>query len=147
MSGNQRLRALACGASIVAACNELREGRLHRQFVVDVIQGGAGTSTNMNVNEVIANRGLELMGHARGEYTHLHPIEHFNMSQSTNDVYLTAVKLAAQFGIRRLLAAMAGLRKAFEAKSREFAYVLKMGRTQLQDAVPIRWARSSRPTR
>ena len=123
--------------AIVCACTELREGRWHEQFVVDVIQGGAGTSTNMNANEVIANRGLELMGHARGDYVHLHPIEHVNLSQSTNDVYPTAVKLAAQYGIRRLLAAMAALRRAFEAKSREFADVLKMGRTQLQDAVPM----------
>jgi aspartate ammonia-lyase len=123
--------------AIVCTCTELREGRWHEQFVVDVIQGGAGTSTNMNANEVIANRGLELMGHARGDYAHLHPIEHVNLSQSTNDVYPTAVKLAAQFGIRRLLAAMAALRRAFEAKSREFADVLKMGRTQLQDAVPM----------
>jgi aspartate ammonia-lyase len=123
--------------AIVCACTELREGRWHEQFVVDVIQGGAGTSTNMNANEVIANRGLELMGHARGDYARLHPIEHVNLSQSTNDVYPTAVKLAAQYGIRRLLAAMAALRRAFEAKSREFADVLKMGRTQLQDAVPM----------
>jgi aspartate ammonia-lyase len=80
--------------AIQAACMEIRQGRLLDQFVVDVIQGGAGTSTNMNANEVVANRGLELMGHARGQYEHLHPVEHVNMSQSTNDVYPTAEKRA-----------------------------------------------------
>jgi aspartate ammonia-lyase len=123
--------------AIVAACEELRAGGLLDEFVVDVIQGGAGTSTNMNANEVIANRALELMGHAKGEYAKLHPLDHVNLSQSTNDVYPTAVKVALQFGIRRLLAEMRDLRAAFEAKSREFADVLKMGRTQLQDAVPM----------
>ena len=123
--------------AIQAACEEVREGRLLDQFVVDVIQGGAGTSTNMNANEVIANRGLEHMGHARGEYQFLHPVEHVNMSQSTNDVYPTAIKLALHFGIQKLTAAMAELRQAFDAKSREFSDMLKMGRTQLQDAVPM----------
>ena len=123
--------------AIVYACEELREGRLHDQFVVDVIQGGAGTSTNMNANEVIANCGLEFLDRAKGDYAWLHPIEHVNLSQSTNDVYPTAVKLAAHLGIRRLLKAMAHLRAAFEAKAAEFADVLKMGRTQLQDAVPM----------
>ena len=122
---------------IVQACEEIRTGNLHDQFVVDVIQGGAGTSTNMNANEGIANRALELMGHARGDYAALHPIEHVNMSQSTNDVYPTALKLATWFGIFRLIEAMAGLREAFAAKAEEFADVLKMGRTQLQDAVPM----------
>ena len=130
------LDARRCDA-IVAACREVIDGRWHDQFVVDVIQGGAGTSTNMNANEVIANRALELMGHARGEYSHLHPNEHVNMSQSTNDVYPTALKLATYVGIFRLVDAMAYLRKAFERKADEFADVLKMGRTQLQDAVPM----------
>ncbi len=123
--------------AIAAACEEIREGRLLEEFVVDVIQGGAGTSTNMNADEVIANRALELMGHAKGEYQFLHPVEDVNMSQSTNDVYPTAVKLALHFGIQRLCGAMAELRAAFEAKAREFASVLKIGRTQLQDAVPM----------
>ncbi|MBF8283551.1 MAG: Aspartate ammonia-lyase [Anaerolineales bacterium] len=123
--------------AIVRACEDIRAGKLHDQFVVDVIQGGAGTSTNMNANEVIANRGLELMGRARGEYTYLHPLEHVNMSQSTNDVYPTAVKVALRFEIDRLRAAMATLRREFEAKAEEFNGVLKMGRTQLQDAVPM----------
>jgi aspartate ammonia-lyase len=123
--------------AIRLACEEVREGRLHEEFVVDVIQGGAGTSSNMNANEVIANRALELMGHAKGEYGRLHPLDHVNLSQSTNDVYPTAVKLALQFGIRRLVAEMAALRLAFDAKASEFAGVLKVGRTQLQDAVPM----------
>jgi aspartate ammonia-lyase len=123
--------------AIIRACEEIRSGALLEEFVVDVIQGGAGTSTNMNANEVIANRGLELLGFARGEYRHLHPLDHVNLSQSTNDVYPTAVRLALQFGIRRLAAAMAALREAFAAKADEFAGVLKVGRTQLQDAVPM----------
>ncbi len=122
---------------IVRACEEVREGRLHEQFVVDVIQGGAGTSTNMNANEVICNRALELMGRSRGDYAALHPIDHVNMSQSTNDVYPTAIKLAAWFDIAGLIEAMETLRGAFADKALEFADVLKMGRTQLQDAVPM----------
>lgn len=123
--------------AIVAACKELIDGRWHDQFVIDVIQGGAGTSTNMNANEVITNRALEILGHGKGEYQYLHPNEHVNMSQSTNDVYPTALKLATYVGIFRLVDAMAYLRRAFERKAEEFADVLKMGRTQLQDAVPM----------
>ncbi|TWI35828.1 aspartate ammonia-lyase [Paracoccus sulfuroxidans] len=123
--------------AIGAACREIREGALHDQFIVDLIQGGAGTSTNMNANEVIANRALELMGHAKGEYQFLHPNEHVNMGQSTNDVYPTALKLAAWAGIQRLSGAMGVLRTAFAEKAVEFSDVLKMGRTQLQDAVPM----------
>jgi aspartate ammonia-lyase len=123
--------------AIVAACEEVRQGALHDQFVVDVIQGGAGTSTNMNANEVICNRTLEILGHQRGEYEHLHPNEHVNMAQSTNDVYPTAIRIATCFAIERLLEAMEHLRQAFAAKSVEFAGLLKIGRTQLQDAVPM----------
>ncbi|AWB23824.1 aspartate ammonia-lyase [Methylobacterium currus] len=123
--------------AIVAACIEIRSGALHDQFVVDQIQGGAGTSTNMNANEVIANRALELLGAARGDYGRLHPNEHVNMGQSTNDVYPTALKIAGIGAIRRLIDAMARLRGSFEAKAEEFRDVLKMGRTQLQDAVPM----------
>ena len=123
--------------AIIAACREIRAGALHDQFVVDLIQGGAGTSTNMNANEVIANRALEIMGYARGDYAHLHPNEHVNMGQSTNDVYPTALKLAAWVGIHRLAEAMGVLRAAFADRATEFADVLKMGRTQLQDAVPM----------
>jgi len=123
--------------AIRLACEEVREGKLFDEFVVDVIQGGAGTSSNMNANEVICNRALELLGHRKGEYQHLHPLDHVNLSQSTNDVYPTAIKLALHFGINRLLVDMATLRKAFDAKAKEFSEVLKVGRTQLQDAVPM----------
>ena len=122
---------------IARTCEEIRAGKLHEHFVVDVIQGGAGTSTNMNANEVVANRALEHLGHQRGEYKYLHPNEHVNMSQSTNDVYPTSLKVAGWFGIFRLVDAMAVLRRAFEIKAEEFKDVLKMGRTQLQDAVPM----------
>jgi aspartate ammonia-lyase len=124
-------------AAIISACKRIRAGEFHEQFVVDVIQGGAGTSTNMNANEVVANVALEHLGHARGEYHVLHPNEHVNMGQSTNDVYPTALRIAAYKGIFRLIEAMDQLRHSFERKAQEFADVLKMGRTQLQDAVPM----------
>jgi aspartate ammonia-lyase len=124
-------------SAIVGACEDIRGGALLDQFVVDVIQGGAGTSTNMNANEVIANRGLERMGRPKGEYRSLHPLDDVNMSQSTNDVYPTAVNLALNFAIEPLLDSMRYLRAAFEAKAAEFTSVLKLGRTQLQDAVPM----------
>ena len=123
--------------AIISACDDLIAGRLHEQFVVDVVQGGAGTSTNMNANEVIANRGLELMGHVRGDYQYLHPNDHVNASQSTNDVYPTAVRIALCTAINRLLAEMETLRTGFELKAAEFNDVLKIGRTQLMDAVPM----------
>ncbi len=124
-------------AAIIAACQEIRGGALHDQFVVDVIQGGAGTSTNMNVNEVIANRGLEHLGFPRGAYTELHPLDHVNLGQSTNDVYPTAVKLALDRYVTLLGGAVGSLREAFAAKAVEFADIVKIGRTQLQDAVPM----------
>ncbi|WP_372528858.1 lyase family protein, partial [Piscinibacter sp.] len=116
-------------APIIQACDDVIGGALHDQFVVDVIQGGAGTSTNMNANEVIANRALEHLGLEKGRYDVLHPQDHVNASQSTNDVYPTALRLAAWFGIEGLLAEMAALRGAFEAKADEFKSVLKIGRT------------------
>jgi aspartate ammonia-lyase len=122
---------------IVRACGEIRAGRHHEHFLVDMIQGGAGTSTNMNANEVIANRALELSGHDKGEYHHVHPNNHVNLSQSTNDVYPTAVKLALHTVIEDLRRAMKDLAAAFLAKGDEFAPFIKMGRTQLQDAVPM----------
>ena len=122
---------------IEQACQEIIDGALHAEFRVGVIQGGAGTSTNMNANEVIANRALELLGHAKGDYQHLSPLDDVNRSQSTNDVYPTAIKLATVFGIRRLQAEHAKLRESFAAKGREFSEILKIGRTQLQDAVPM----------
>jgi aspartate ammonia-lyase len=118
-------------------CEEIVGGALHEEFCVGVIQGGAGTSTNMNTNEVIANRGLELMGFARGEYAHLHPIDDVNRSQSTNDVYPTAIKLAMVVSVKRLLAEHELLAQSFAAKGVEFKDILKIGRTQLQDAVPM----------
>jgi aspartate ammonia-lyase len=124
-------------AGIEAACRELIDGRLHDQFRLDVLQGGAGTSTNMNANEVIANRALELMGHAKGEYRYCDPHDHVNASQSTNDAYPTALHVGIALGNLRLIAAMTELVEAFRAKGREFGDVLKMGRTQLQDAVPM----------
>ncbi len=127
----------ARAGAIIAACREIRQGALLDQFVVDLVQGGAGTSSNMNANEVIANRALELLGHDRGAYGQLHPNDHVNMGQSTNDVYPTALKLAALSGLHRLAAAMAALRQAFAGKAAEFSDVLKIGRTQLQDAVPM----------
>ena len=128
--------ARSAGA-IVQACEEIIAGKYHDQFVVDVIQGGAGTSTNMNANEVIANRSLELLGFSKGQYGELHPIEHVNASQSTNDVYPTAIKVGLVFAIEHLITAMDQLKKGFEAKAFEFRHVLKLGRTQLQDAVPM----------
>ncbi len=125
------------GAAIMSACEKLIAGQYRDQFVVDVIQGGAGTSTNMNANEVIANLALEKLGFEKGRYDILHPNDHVNASQSTNDVYPTAVRLALWSGIDRLLGSMATLRRGFEAKADEFKSVLKIGRTQLQDAVPM----------
>ncbi len=122
---------------IVRASQELRAGRHHEHFVVDMIQGGAGTSTNMNANEVIANRVLEMRGRERGDYADVHPNNHVNLSQSTNDVYPTAVKIALHHAIEGLRTAMRQLADAFLAKGQEFASLLKMGRTQLQDAVPM----------
>ncbi|MGN6325469.1 aspartate ammonia-lyase [Pseudolysinimonas sp.] len=122
---------------IDAVCERIVHGELHDQFVVGAIQGGAGTSTNMNTNEVIANAGLEAMGLPFGSYAALHPIDDVNRSQSTNDVYPTAIKLAMVFGVQRLLEEHAKLTASFAAKGLEFGHILKVGRTQLQDAVPM----------
>jgi aspartate ammonia-lyase len=122
---------------IEGACTELIEGRLHDQFRLDVFQGGAGTSTNMNANEVIANRALELMGFAKGEYDRCSPHDHVNASQSTNDAYPTALHVGMALGNARLIGAVNELIEAFRIKGAEFAGILKMGRTQLQDAVPM----------
>lgn len=125
------------GRAIIAACREIGAGALHEHFVLDPIQGGAGTSTNMNANEVIANRALEILGHTRGEYEFLSPIGDVNRGQSTNDVYPTALRISAILAARELLCSMEQLRASFEAKAGEFSTVVKMGRTQLQDAVPM----------
>ncbi|WP_314848761.1 aspartate ammonia-lyase [Treponema lecithinolyticum] len=123
--------------AIEKACDEVCAGAFNSEFIIDMVQGGAGTSTNMNANEVIANRALELLGHKKGEYTHCHPNNHVNLSQSTNDAYPTAVKIALYAGNKKLTAELSTLISAMHAKAKEFANVLKMGRTQLQDAVPM----------
>lgn len=123
--------------AIVDACQEVIEGKFDDQFPVDMIQGGAGTSTNMNANEVIANRALELLGHKKGEYEYCHPNNHINLSQSTNDAYPTGIKLAMIFMNEDLVSVLKELISSFRAKGHEFKDVIKMGRTQLQDAVPM----------
>lgn len=123
--------------AIIDACKEIKSGKLHDQFVVDMVQGGAGTSTNMNANEVIANRALELMGHQKGEYKYCHPNNHVNLSQSTNDAYPTAIRIALMRSLPKLVGQLKQLIDAFSKKGVEFANVIKMGRTQLQDAVPM----------
>jgi aspartate ammonia-lyase len=122
---------------IEGACLEIIDGKLHDQFPVDVIQGGAGTSTNMNANEVIANRALELMGHPRGDYERCDPHDHVNCSQSTNDAYPSALHIAIAIANTRLIGELRSLVIALHDKGTEFAQVLKMGRTQMQDAVPM----------
>ncbi|MCJ7441110.1 MAG: lyase family protein, partial [Thermoanaerobaculaceae bacterium] len=122
---------------IEGACQELIDGKLHDEFRLDVFQGGAGTSTNMNANEVIANRALELMGHKKGEYQHCSPHDHVNASQSTNDAYPSALHVGMALGNVELVASMRELIASFRAKAKKFAAILKMGRTQLQDAVPM----------
>ena len=130
------------GAAIIQACNEIISGRLHDEFIVDPIQGGAGTSANMNANEVIANRAIEILGGKKGDYSLVHPNDHVNMAQSTNDVFPTAGKLVI---IKMLVNAVYELERLYEVleeKAIEFNDVIKMGRTQLQDAVPIRLGQS-----
>ncbi|GAA0281663.1 aspartate ammonia-lyase [Actinomadura nitritigenes] len=136
---NHELGLLAAdkARAIATACDEIAAGRMHDEFVVDMVQGGAGTSTNMNANEVIANRALELMGHGRGDYQWLHPNDDVNRSQSTNDAYPTAVKIGVYLSMQRTLSAMGELKAALADRAAAFADVIKMGRTQLQDAVPM----------
>jgi aspartate ammonia-lyase len=124
-------------AGIEEACQEIMDGKLHDQFAVDLIQGGAGTSTNMAANEVIANRALELMGFQKGQYEHCDPHNHVNLAQSTNDAYPTALHVAIFLLNEKLIAELRKLVQSFRKKGSEFADVLKMGRTQLQDAVPM----------
>jgi len=123
--------------AIVVACDRILDGELHEQFVVDMIQGGAGTSTNMNANEVIANAALEHLGLPKGQYDRIHPNDHVNRSQSTNDTYPTAVKIGVVLSLQETLSALGELQRAFQSKAEEFADVLKMGRTENQDAVPM----------
>jgi len=123
--------------AIIRACNEIINGKYYNHFIVDMIQGGAGTSTNMNANEVIANRALEIMGYERGQYEFCHPNNHVNLSQSTNDAYPTSVKIAIINSNVKLISVLRELVKSFYNKSKEFSHIIKMGRTQLQDAVPM----------
>ncbi|WP_296304166.1 aspartate ammonia-lyase [uncultured Desulfovibrio sp.] len=123
--------------AICKACDEVVAGKFDDQFPVDVFQGGAGTSCNMNANEVIANRALEIMGHKKGEYQYCHPNNDVNRSQSTNDVYPTAIRIALYAKLTQLIGDMDYLRQALADKAEEFHDVIKMGRTQLQDAVPM----------
>src|SRR5690349_11434893 len=126
------------GEAIVSAAKEVMEGSLYEQFVVDIFQTGSGTSTNMNANEVIANRAIELLGGKRGDYKLIHPNDHVNMAQSTNDVTPAAIRLAALMTLGDLLAALEGLVEALGQKAHEFDGIVKAGRTHLQDAVPVR---------
>ncbi|MBK6418562.1 MAG: aspartate ammonia-lyase [Ignavibacteria bacterium] len=123
--------------AICKACDAIIAGELHDQFIVDVIQGGAGTSTNMNANEVIANKALEILGRPKGDYDVVHPNNHVNFSQSTNDAYPTAFRLSLYIEIGKLIEELGRLQESFAKKGREFKDVIKMGRTQLQDAVPM----------
>ena len=123
--------------AILSACKEILDGKHHDQFPVDMIQGGAGTTTNMNANEVIANRALEIMGHRRGEYQFCSPNDHINRSQSTNDAYPTAIHIGMYFTHKKLVEHFEQLIASFRRKAEEFKHVVKMGRTQLEDAVPM----------
>ena len=123
--------------AIVEACREIIDGKFHDQFPVDMMQGGAGTSVNMNANEVIANRALEIMVHAKGEYQFCSPNDHVNCAQSTNDAYPSAFRYAFIRMNRKLEKSLKDLIDAFKEKGEEFKDVIKMGRTQLQDAVPM----------
>lgn len=128
--------------AVIKACDEIISGKLHDQFIVDPIQGGAGTSANMNANEVIANRAIELLGGIKGDYSVISPNDHVNMAQSTNDVFPTAGKLTVLKMFPKLISELHRLYDALQIKSSEFDDVIKMGRTQLQDAVPIRLGQS-----
>ena len=123
--------------AILKACKEILEGKHHEQFPVDMIQGGAGTTTNMNANEVIANRALEIMGHKRGEYQYCSPNDHVNRSQSTNDAYPTAIHIGMYYTHLKLVKHFEELIDAFQRKAEAFKHIIKMGRTQLEDAVPM----------
>ncbi|MEG6614159.1 aspartate ammonia-lyase [Pseudoclostridium thermosuccinogenes] len=128
--------------AIIDACDEIIAGRWHDQFIVDPIQGGAGTSTNMNANEVIANRAIEILGGEKGDYSLVHPNDHVNMSQSTNDVFPTAGKLTVLSMLPETIAQLERLCEALKSKAVEFRHIVKIGRTQLQDAVPMRLGQS-----
>lgn len=123
--------------AMIKACDEIIEGKFADQFPLDALQGGAGTSTNMNMNEVIANRAIEILGGEKGNYTKVHPIEDANLHQSTNDVYSSALKMAINLELRELNQEVAALQGSFQEKEKEFAGIIKMGRTEYQEAVPM----------
>lgn len=123
--------------AITKACDEIAQGQFADQFPVDALQGGAGTSTNMNLNEVITNRAIEILGGIKGDYSIIHPLEDVNLHQSTNDVFPTAIKVAGIYGLRNLAKSIADLQGAFQEKEKEFGGIIKIGRTELQEAVPI----------
>ena len=123
--------------AIIEACDEVLSGKLLDQFVVDVFQAGAGTSFNMNVNEVLANRALEILGKQKGDYKIVGPNDHVNMGQSTNDTFPTALHVSVLMALQPLLLALDELAEAFEELGKKNAHVLKSGRTHLQDAVPV----------
>jgi len=136
---NKRLKQLTeeKADSIMRASEEVREGKFDYEFIVSAFQGGAGTSTNMNVNEVIANRAIEILGGTKGDYDVVHPLDDVNMSQSTNDVYPTALRIAAIHLLRKLSYSLAELQEALQEKENEFSEVIKLGRTELMDALPM----------
>ena len=139
---NANLLESTIANAIINACDEIICGKLHKEFIVDPIQGGAGTSANMNANEIIANRAIELLGGTKGDYNIIHPNDHVNMAQSTNDVFPTAGKLTVLKMLPKAISEIQRLYNALELKSLEFNNIIKMGRTQLQDAVPIRLGQS-----
>jgi len=123
--------------AIITACHEMRNGKFDKDVIVDPLQGGAGTSTNMNINEIIANRALEILGYKKGEYHIISPLDHVNLNQSTNDVYPTSVKLSILFMLNELEKNIEILQSSLQKKENEFSGIIKLGRTQLMDAVPI----------
>lgn len=136
---NQRLGAISKekAAAIITASEEVIEGKFDKEFIINTLQGGAGTSTNMNVNEVIANRAIEILGGEKGDYHIVHPLNDVNMSQSTNDVYPTALRIASIHILRNLSSSLAALQEELQKKENEFSNILKLGRTELMDALPI----------
>ena len=139
---NAKILDALIAEAIISACDEIISGKLHDQFIVDPIQGGAGTSANMNANEVIANRAIEILGGTKGDYSIVHPNDHVNMAQSTNDVFPTAGKITILKMLPKAVSELQRMYNALELKSIEFDNIIKMGRTQLQDAVPIRLGQS-----
>ncbi len=125
------------GQAVITACDEIIQGKHHESFIVNPLQGGAGTSANMNINEVVANRANQILGHKPGEYQFVHPLDHVNKGQSTNDVFPTALRIASIWKLREMVEEVARLQETLQQKENEFSGIVKIGRTQLQDAVPV----------